>query len=165
MHWGLPCIDERTGKEDFSGEGSQEEMSVLMRGQEKLAGEEKSVSWPAWQVWCGQRWTGWNMEEMEAELGQAGPRRPHEHVSILSEGNREPLKASEQGWSKIPTLLVVVGWRSEGAAAGIRERCQVLPMMLPVGADGRVCWGSFLKTKPLGVDDQFHVGVRGRCGG
>lgn len=87
-HWGLPCADERMGKEDFLREGSQEAMGVDERGQEKLAGEEKSISWPAWHVWCGQRWTGWNVEEMEAELRQAGPHRPLKIVSILSEGNR-----------------------------------------------------------------------------
>ena len=42
-HWGLPCTDERTGKEDFSGEGSQEEMGVLMReGRKSLLGKRKA---------------------------------------------------------------------------------------------------------------------------
>lgn len=40
------------------------------------------------------------------------------------------------------------------------------PLMLPVGADRRVCWvGILSKTKSTGVDDQFYVGVRGRCRG
>lgn len=47
-------------------------------------------------------------QEMEVGLGQAGPRRPREGVSILLEGNGEPRKDSEQGRSKIPVLLVVV---------------------------------------------------------
>ena len=43
-HWGLPCTDERTGKEDFSGEGSQEEMGVLMReGRKSLLGNRLST--------------------------------------------------------------------------------------------------------------------------
>lgn len=44
-HWGLPCTDERTGKEDFSGEGSQEEMGVLMReGRKSLLGKRKALA-------------------------------------------------------------------------------------------------------------------------
>ena len=46
-------------------------------------------------------------QEMEVGLGQAGPCRPHEGVSILPEGNGESRKDSEQGWSKIPVSLVV----------------------------------------------------------
>lgn len=39
------------------------------------------------------------------------------------------------------------------------------PLMLPVGAARGGVLGILSKTKSTGVDDQFHVGVRGRCRG
>lgn len=82
------------------------------------------------------------MAEMEAELGQAGPRRPLEDVSILSEGKATRLLS--RGGPRSPSCWW--GWDggvSEVAASGIRERCQVFPRMPPVGADGRVCGDPF----------------------
>lgn len=129
-------------------EGSQEAMGVLMReGRKSLLGKRKVLAGQH-GMFSGQRWTGWNVEEMEAELRQAGPHRPLKMSAFYLRAIGSHARLRSSGWSKILILLVVVGWKSkEGAAAGIRERCQVFPMMPPVGVDGRV-QDPFLKTKP-----------------
>lgn len=79
--------------------------------------------------------------------GGAGTGRPSqatEDVSILSEGNRSHARLLSRGGPRSPSCWWWWdGGVSEGAAAGIRERCQVFPMMPPVGADGRVCRDPF----------------------
>lgn len=84
-------------------------------------------------------------------LGQAGP---HECVSG---GHGEPREASEWGHEPDSVLEMLLWWQwmwrtdwrvSEGAAVGIRERCQVLPYEAASGAVRRAALGSFLKRNP-----------------